>query len=300
MQVVTATVFYLLLIVVNCEKSDDQRKASTDKAINVLIDMYTTLRDILYPKSPLSINKPTSTRFVLLSPGKILSYQDYHPGEDYLRRLSQSRGNSSYPEPVIPPSVMEKWFDVADVMVGADPFTGGITAKSLARSYETIVTQMKLKGLDKKSAETRAKYNKAINFLTTPIPDPDNLTMTATRLTLYSRYQDEYAQKKLEMEEAINSERRNRGSLDYELWFQRVYPSLNAKVKGAYTKWLTFGQKELVELYNAYLDTESAGVEIEEARMSLLESGVKSLDRTRTVYPVSFEPGNWYECLKTK
>jgi len=119
-------------------------------------------------------------------------------------------------------------------------------------------------------------------------------------LSLYDRYQNEYADKKLDMEEKINDARRTRVYLEYELWFQRNYPSLNAKVESAYTKWLSFGEKDLVELYKAYLDSGSSGAEVEAARMALRASGVTSLDRTRTVYPVSFEPGNWYKYLLPK
>ena len=297
MKLFAAVVSSLLLIGVQC-LSEDQRRAAADNAANIMIDMYTALRNVLSPKSPLSVNGVTSNRFVLLSPGKVLNYEDYDPGPEYEHNFLGE--NSSSPEPVIPPRKMEKWFDIADVMVGADPFTGGVTAKSMAQSYKTILSQIQVLGLEKKSAEARAKYNKALSYLTTTVPDPENLTLNSTRLSLYSRYQDEYAEKKLDMEEKINEARTSRGSLEYELWFQRMFPSMNSKVEGAYMKWLSFGEKDLVELYKAYLDSTSSGAEIEEARMALRSSGVSSLDRTRTVYPVAFEPGNWYTYLLTK
>ena len=48
------------------------------------------------------------------------------------------------------------------------------------------------------------------------------------------------------------------------------------------------------------MDVTSAGAALEEARISMRASGVTSLDRTRTIYPVSFEPSNWYEYLLAK
>ena len=99
------------------------------------------------------------------------------------------------------------------------------------------------------------------------------------------------------MENQIEEKRRSVGYVDYELWFQRNYPSLQAKVESAYTRWLVFGDKETVELHITYMDTGSAGTELEQARMALRAAGVTSLDRTRTIYPVSFEPSNWYQYL---
>lgn len=286
-----------LLASVHGDTSDQQREKAEKNSAKILTDLYVTFRNIVFPKSPLS-NAVTYNRFVLLFPGKILNYWNYYPGGDYEESLL--RENNSAPEALVPPAVMEKWFDIADVMVGADPFTGGVTARSMARAYETILSQMNVLGLERKTSEARAKYNMAHGYLTSPIPDPDNLVMNTTRLSLYDRYQDEYAQKKLDMEEKISDARRMRGAVEYELWFQRNYPSLNSKVEGAYMKWLAFGEKDLVELYKAYLDSGSSGAEVEDARMVLRASGVRSLDRTRTVYPVSFEPGNWYKYLLPK
>ena len=287
----------LLLAGAKGDTSDKKREKAEENSATILTGLYVTLRNIVFPKSPLT-SDVTYNRFVLLSPGKILNYWDYYPGPDYEESLL--RKNNSAPEEMIPPAVMEKWFDIADVVVGADPFTGGVTAKSMARAYETILSQMDVLGLSKKTSDARAKYNMALGYLSTPIPDPDNLTMNTTHLSLYDRYQDEYAQKKLDMEERISEVRRTRGSVEYELWFQRNYPSLNSKIESAYTKWLAFGEKDLVELYKAYLDSGSAGAEVEDARMGLRASGLRSLDRTHTVYPVTFEPGNWYKYLLPK
>ena len=284
----------LLLLHQGCCESSEQRAESVKKSGEVLTDLYITLRNLAFPRSPLSTGS-VSNRFVLLSPGKVLNYLDYYPGQDYEESLLKQ--NLSVPEATVPPAVMEKWFDIADVMVGADPFSGGVSGKSMATAYETILSQIKLLGLETKTNEAQAKYNMALAYLTQVVADPDNLTMNATKLSLYERYQLQYADSKLEMEEEIQERRRTSSAIDFELWFQRNYASLNAKVESAYMKWLTFGEKDLVEIYKAYLDSTSSGAEVEKARMSLRASGVTSLDRTRTIYPVSFEPSNWYRYL---
>ena len=68
-------------------------------------------------------------------------------------------------------------------------------------------------------------------------------------------------------------------------------------VENAYTEWLVFGEKDLVELYKMYLDVETQGIDLEVARMSLRASAKVTQDRSSEVYPVYFEPSNWYEYL---
>ena len=192
---------------------------------------------------------------------------------------------------------MEKWFDLADAIPSPDPLGAQDTGKSLANVWRSILHETQIIGLRERTNEAQHSYNQGSNFLNSRIPDPENLTANVTRLALYERYRDQYNDRKLDMESRIEEKRQNLGSLGYELWFQCAYPSLQSRVDSAYTKWMVFGQKELVELNIAYMDTGSSGQRIEEARAVLRASGVHSLDRTRTIYPVSFEPSDWYKYL---
>ena len=297
MKILAVTVLVGLIASVNSQNSADLRRDSVKNSAKILTDLYVTLTNIAFPKSPLS-SDVAHNRFILLSPGRVLNYWDYYPGGEFEESLV-NRNNSEI-ETLVPPSVMEKWFDIADVTVGADPFTGEVTAKSFARTYETILAGMDVPGFAAKTSEAKARYNVAHTFLTSVIPDPEDVMQNVTRLALYERYKGQYSQSRLDMEEAIEQERTTRGSLSYQLWFQRNFPSLNSRVESAYTKWLTFGEKEVVELYKVYLDSGAGSGNLAGARMSLRASGVQSLDRTRTVYPVSFEPGNWYKYLLPK
>ena len=192
---------------------------------------------------------------------------------------------------------MEKWFDLADVIPSPDPIVSKDTGRSLAGEYRSILSEIRFLGLQEQSQDVQHYYNQGSQFLNSHIVDPENVTVNVTRLALYERYRDQYNDRRLDMENQIEEKRRNLGSLDYELWFQRAYPSLQSRVESAHTKWLVFGQKELVELNIAYMDTGSSGQVVEKARAALRASGVESLDRTRTVYPVSFEPSDWYKYL---
>ena len=198
---------------------------------------------------------------------------------------------------VVPPHTMEKWFDLADVIPSANPLSGQDTGRSLATIYRGILTKTTIKNLKEQGEAVQSLYNQAIGFLNEVMPHPENLGTNTTRLALYHEYKELYNDRRLEMEDKIEEKRRNLQYLDYELWFQRHYPSLLAKVESAYVRWLIFGQKELCDIYITYLDTGASAKILEEARVVMRAAGVTSLDRTRTIYPVSFEPSDWYKFL---
>ena len=279
---------------VGADKSDDDRKAAAKRSAQIFGDLYLTLRNIAFPKSPYSQSSTVHNRFILLLPGKVLNYDDYNPGELYT--ASMKAKNTSAPHVLVSPSVMEKWFDIADVVVGGDLYSGD-TGKSLAQIYRNILSQIKIKDFKTLYQDAKARYNEAKTYLTEPIQNPVNLSENTTRMKLYSFYQEEYADQKLNLENKLNDARLTKTSLEYEVWFQHNFSPLNAKVENAYSKWLVFGQKELVELYKSFMDVTSADAALQEAKISLRTSGVLSLDRTRTIYPVSFEPSNWYKYL---
>jgi hypothetical protein len=198
---------------------------------------------------------------------------------------------------IVPPHTMEKWFDLADVIPSANPLSGQDTGRSLATIYRGILTKTTIKNLKEQGEAVQSLYNQAIGFLNEVMPHPENLGTNTTRLALYNEYKELYNDRRLEMEDKIEDKRRNLQYLDYELWFQRHYPSLLAKVESAYVRWLIFGQKELCDIYITYLDTGASAKILEEARVIMRSAGVTSLDRTRTIFPVSFEPSDWYKFL---
>lgn len=201
-------------------------------------------------------------------------------------------------ETIVPPHVMEKWFDLADSMPSANPLFGQDSGRSLSNEYASVIRETTITNIQQQGDQVLAAYNQALGFLKEElVPDPENISVNTTRLSLYDRYRDQYNEKKLEMEDLIEQKRKNLRSLDYELWFQRHYPSLVSKVESAYIKWLIFGEKEMCDIYIAYLDSGTSAKNLEDARVALRSSGVTSLDRTRTIYPVSFEPSDWYKYL---
>ena len=195
---------------------------------------------------------------------------------------------------------MEKWFDLADVVPTANPYNGQDSGRSLANIYKSILTDLTVTNIEDQGEQVLSLYNEALDYLNEVVQHPENLTRTTTRLALYNQYKELYNDRRLEMEDKIEVKRKSLQYLDYELWFQRNYPPLLSKVESAYVRWLIFGQKELCDIYITFLDTGSSAKLLEEARIVMRSAGVASLDRTRTIYPVSFEPSDWYKYLIPK
>ncbi len=290
-------VFLLFAIWIPASQGQGVSDVVNKNSKGTLAKLYTTIRNVALP--PLSEDALeddiTTSRLVLLVPGKVLNYYDYFPGDRYEASLEDPHHDGQ--QVPIPPKVMENMFQLADVIPGIYPLRGAETGESMAIIYENILNALEVKGFNEKTQAQKERYVKAISYLADEIPDPLDVTVNVTRFGLYRRSQDLYNSRRLDMEDSIAERRGSLPGIEFEHWFQRNYPSLNSRVEGAYTEWLIFGQKEIVELYKSYLDVESPGIALEEARMALRASGLSSLDRTRTVYPVTFAPSNWYRYL---
>ena len=297
--VLAATLALFALQPASANDVNDETIAAARNSRTTLANLYTVLRDVALPppSAEATGEEPTEQRLVMLIPGKVPSYYDYFPGDAYEAYLENPDFGYTDQQVTIPPRIMENMFALADIIPGRYPLRGAETGESMALVYEDILNKMEVKGFNEKTQEEKERYVTAINYLAEEIADPLNVTQNVTRFQLYRRSQELYNERRLEMENIIDEMRTSLPGIEFERWFQRNFPTLKSHVEGAYTEWLIFGQKEIVELYKSYLDVESPGVDLEQARMSLRASGLASLDRTRTVYPVSFVPGNWYRYL---
>lgn len=193
--------------------------------------------------------------------------------------------NNSATEALIPPAVMEKWFDLVDAMVGADSFTGGI---SLARSYQTIFNGM---GFGRESSAAKARYNMAHMFLTALVQDPENVAENTTCLYV-TRLSTRWIWKKPSIEpgqpgDLLTMSCGFRGTS--HCWIPKW--SLHTQ-----SGWLLVRRS----WWNCTQDSVSGSANLGGARISPRASGVRSLDRICTIHPVSFEPGNWYRYVLPK
>lgn len=258
-----------------------------------LQQLYLVLHNIAMPAA-LHAGKSTK-RLVMMLPGKVLYENDYFPGDAYVEFQKNPAGDK-YED--IPPIIMQNLFRLTDVMPGKDPLQGQESGESFSQIYKFVLGQVDIKGIQELSDNHKQYMQESVKFLLATVQDPDDSEREETRWELYRRYEEAYNKERERMEETIEQQRREQTSLQYQRWFQRVYPALQAKVDGAFMDWLVKGDKDRVELYRARLDTSSPGTVLLEARSVLRATGVTALDRSGTIYPVSFIPGNWFEYLK--
>ena len=77
------TIVAVLLFCLSFHPVECQNKAQI--AERSASGLYDTIRRIAFPKSPeLNQDVKSDSRFILMMPGKILNYQDYHPGKEYM------------------------------------------------------------------------------------------------------------------------------------------------------------------------------------------------------------------------
>lgn len=287
----------LLLAVALVPCVQGQSEGDVENSRKQLMTLYKILRTVALPSDDIDKDLPQEQRLVLLLPGKILSYDNFYPGDDYVRSLRGVDREAGYLE--IPPRIMQNMFRLSDATPGLNPFRGADTGLSMSAIYRDIISSLDIKGFDELTANQKVRQKKSIEYLTERVSDPLN-NSEITRLSLYRRYQEKYNDAREKMEKEIEAQRLSLPSLDYQVWFQREYPIMQSGVEGAYLEWLVFGDKENVELHKSRLDTSSPGLLLLEAKSALRSSGYTSLDRSQTVYPVSFVPGDWYKYLATR
>ena len=260
-----------------------------------LKQLYTIIHNIALPESEHTTK--VSKRLVLLLPGKVLSPDDYYPGDAYVD-FKQNPTEGKYED--VPPAVMQSLFRLVDIIPGVDAMQGQESGERMSVYYRQVLGDMNIRGLKEIARQKEIMQQESVQYLLKAVADPDNLQKNSSRWDLYRRYEMVYNDEKRIMEEIIDTNKNSRSSTDYQVWFQRSYPILQTRVDGAFVDWLVKGNKEVVELYRSRLDTSSPGTLLLEAKATLRASGTMSLDRTETVYPVQFTPDDWYKYLKSR
>lgn len=75
--------FLCLLCLANGQSSTNQLNDAAESSKDIITGLYTIIRNIAFPAQPLDKEDGVTTRFLLLSPGKVLNYFDYYPGQEY-------------------------------------------------------------------------------------------------------------------------------------------------------------------------------------------------------------------------
>ena len=287
-------VLYALLITIDWTPSTAAERSSSSDSVaystNTLARLYATIRNVALPPDPAVVeNEHISHRLVMLLPGKILQYYDYSPGDE-----EETKSNNGQ-EVLLPPRVMENMFYLTDVTPGIYPLRGTESGESMSTIYSNILQRIEVKGFIK---SIRQHSNKVMHLLKKEVTDPRNPSRLIPIFKLYRQLKDAHILARLEMENLISDKRKELSPFKFGEWYQHYFPVLNSKVEGAFTE-LQMLQRNLHNDYRSELGVDLVGLDLEEAKVALRASALASLDRSRTVYPVSFVPANWYQYLET-
>ena len=87
-----------LLSFANAQTVSNQLNDATVRSGELMRGLYNTIRNVALPSQPLTDDTNIQSRFLLLSPGKVLNYFDYYPGQEYTNFL-QVRPTSACSQP---------------------------------------------------------------------------------------------------------------------------------------------------------------------------------------------------------
>ena len=218
--------------------------------------------------------------------GRVLSYSDFDPG--YLYDGS---------EETILPQTMENMFDMVDLV----PNGGSIVfnphdAGRLRETYGELVEQLQVTPTSLSLDEQRSMRL----YLQQRVPNPGS-DSSLPRLSLYLLYKNTYYMTKIEVENTIDSQRRQLPSWEFSQWYERNIHTLQMRINDAYIKWEMYADKTEVEKKLSTLNLEDYSQDINVARVLLLANQRKSRFKDeKEYYLVKLFPDTWYKGLKNR
>ena len=216
----------------------------------------------------------------------MLSYSDFDPG--YLYDGS---------EETILPQTMENMFDMVDLV----PNGGSIVfnphdAGRLRETYGELVEQLQVTPTSLSLDEQRSMRL----YLQQRVSNPGS-DSSLPRLSLYLLYKNTYYMTKIEVENTIDSQRRQLPSWEFNQWYERNIHTLQMRINDAYIKWEMYADKTEVENKLSTLNLEDHSQDINVAHVLLLANQRKSRFKDeKEYYLVKLFPDTWYKGLKNR
>ena len=247
----------------------------------------------------------------VLATGKQLKIDDYKPNVG-----SVTKPNSAFFSQFgrLPLSIVERALPIVDKIFPSEslikPVAVNTTGHTLLRDYnfdslsstfKYVLEQMMVTPKNFTSDELlRAKY-----YLQELVPNPEHVVdATASslpRFILYDYYRAHYLEESGKRDTEIEFKRLKSTQQQFKEWSHKELPPLVSNAEAAYMKWQVFGYKTEVENQLQYFDMGNQEDRLMRSR-ALFRSAARfsENDPHFKVYPMSFEPENWYNVLKSR
>ena len=246
--------------------------------------------------------------FCMEFPGRVLNEATYGFDTD-----------TNYANLIKPQSVIEEEFRLSDDLFGLWQLTGGPSGEKLSTVYEKVLNKLtpnypKDKELrfikDKAEMRKWLEEKVVIRSKNEEEDEDDDIEFVGTRMQYYQelnkKYQDALAEWKTEKNEALKKvraepdpEKRAELMENYSRFVATVAPARQAKLEALFADLVVRGYYHEVREILGYLDVKSDAELLEETKERMRNSKMSSIDESSVIYPVRFQPNDWFKELST-
>lgn len=229
--------------------------------------------------------------FTMCFPAQPLNYKQY--------QYDTSSSSSMLTKPYV---ISEAEFRLSDQLFDVSPITAGPNGENLSVVYNACINNL-IPKLDYLVPFMRDRAGLG-NFLEESSGETDENGKELSRIELCKKLYGEYLDKKNKWNETKNTKWNTLKKENLPDW------------QDAYAKWLSSeGMVEQEKLNNAhndavgrgklhevmtilgYLNSSSIAEELEVTKQRMRNSARSSMDESMTIYPVQFQPNNWFKAL---
>jgi hypothetical protein len=228
--------------------------------------------------------------FTMEFPGRVLDQANYAYNSDTINAFLTK-----------PQTVAESEFRLSDDLFDVAQVVNGPNGKKLSDSYD-LALNMFLPVFQ--ANETLAKDKSKIrSWLLEQIEDTvDGVTFKGSRMEYFRILNSKYLTAKSAWEEKKTSGLKDAMTQgtdealdDYARWLASEAPVQEAELEAFYEDLVVRGYYHEIKTELGLLDLKSMAEELEEAKARLRASAKSSLDESMTVYPVQYQPADWFK-----
>ncbi|MCL2082747.1 MAG: hypothetical protein FWH04_05895 [Oscillospiraceae bacterium] len=203
-----------------------------------------------------------------------------------------------------PYTVQEEEFRLSDDLYDISPIVQGSNGEKLSTVYTTVLNNLvpKLDGL-KAYEDDKGKLRKWLMETVSDVIDGEPVTASrmAVAKKLYSSFlkrRDEWNKAKSAAYDDFREGRRPGGLDGYSKWLSSEAVVHEEELNNFYNDAVVRGHYHEVLTYLGFLNVSSPAEALEGTKQKMRASLRRSLDASSDVYPVQFQPNDWFKALR--